>query len=143
MQAEDRTIHFSAELIHQPGELQRPALQKLYFELSQNRVGAYDSTDFTNPAQPRFYTRRPPKTQSVAMFLPDRLLLIEEWADTAYSDFIERVRGVSEKTMAARNISQYIAHTAMVRSTFALTHFEDARQFLLDHACQQAGCIDP
>lgn len=143
MQAEDRTIHFSAELIHQPRELDRKALQRLYFDLSQHRSGAYDSTDFTNPVQPRFYTRRPAKTQSVAMFLPDRILLIEEWADIAFSDFLERVRTVAGLAVKARGVSQFVAHTGMVRSTFALSHFDDARVFLIDHACGQAGRVDP
>jgi hypothetical protein len=143
MQSEDRTIHFSAELIHPPAQHKNQVLQKLYFDLSQTRAGAYDSTDFTNPLQARFYSRRGPKAQSVAVFLPDRLLIVEEWADMALSEFLERVREVGTRALEARGVPRYVAHTATVRSTFALTHYDDARVFLLDHACGQEGRISP
>jgi hypothetical protein len=95
VQSEDRIIHFSVELIHAPVQSKVQDLQKLYFELSQTRLGAYDSTDFTNPLQARFYSRRGKKTQSFALFLPDRIVLVEEWADVPLSDFQERVREVA------------------------------------------------
>jgi hypothetical protein len=143
MQSEDRIIHFSAELVHAPGVIQKDALQRLYFELSQSRAGGYDSTDFTNMAAPRFYSRRGPKTQSVAVFLPDRLVLIEEWADMALTDFLDKVREIAPRVMRARAIPEFIAHTATIRSTFALSHYEDARVFLIDHACAQQDRITP
>jgi len=142
MQAEDRVIHFSTELIHAPLQHKVSALQKLYYELSQTRA-AYDSSDFSTPPQCRFYSRRPGKTQSVLVFLPDRVALVEEWADIPLSDFLEKVREVARRTLSSLNIPQFAAQTATVRSTFALTHFTDARVFLMDHACQQANRINP
>jgi len=142
MQAEDRIIHFSTELIHPPVQTPKEILQRLYFELTQTRA-SYDSTDFSNPGQVRFYSQRGKKTQSVLMILPDRIIIIEEWADIALSDFLEKVQAVGERALAARGISHYLAHTAMIRSTFALTHWDDARVFLMDHACGQAGLIEP
>jgi len=141
MQSEDRIIHFSTELIHRPVPIEVPALQKLYFELSQTKGAAYDSTDFSNPVQARFHSRRGKKSQSLAIFLPDRTLLVEEWADSALSDFLHRLREVASRTMDARRIPAFVAHTATVRSTFALTHFEDAREFLIDHMCAQEGRV--
>jgi len=141
MQSEDRIIHFSAELIHRPAPIEVPELQKLYFELSQTRGAGYDNTDFSNPGQARFHSRRGKKSQSLAIFLPDRLLLVEEWADTALSDFLHRVEEVGGRAMAARKVPTFLAHTATVRSTFALTHFEDAREFLIDHMCAQEGRV--
>ncbi len=143
MQAEDRIIHFSAELLHRPVPPKKDALQKLYFELSQTRTGSYDSTDFSNMVQPRFYSRRGKKTQSVALFLPDRLLLIEEWSDLPLSGFLDRVLEVGSRTLEARGVPKYVAHTATIRSTFALTHYDDARVFLLDHVCGQENRIGP
>ncbi len=143
MQPEDRIIHFSVELIHGPAALSKEVLQKLYFDLSQIRHAAYDSSDFGNPMQPRFYSRRGKKTQSVALFLPDRLVMIEEWTDLALSSFLDKVEEVAVRAFEARRISHCVAHTATIRSTFALTHFEDARIFLLDHACAQEGRIGP
>lgn len=143
MQSEDRIIHFSAELIHPPVQNKKSVLQKLYFDLSQTRSAAYDSTDFTSPMQARFYSRRGPKTQSLALFLPDRVVLIEEWADIPLSDFIEKLREIAGRALEARGVPHYIVHTAAIRSTFALTHFEDARVFLMDNACAQRDRIEP
>lgn len=141
MHAEDRLIHFSTELIHPPLQHKVPVLQKLYYDLSQTRA-AYDSVDFST--QPlRFYSRRQGNAQSVALFLPDRLVLIEEWVDMALSDFVEKVREVSLRALAGLGMPFYAAQTVTLRSTFSLTHFDDARVFLLDHACGQAGRIGP
>ena len=142
MQSEDRVIHFSTELIHAPVSPNIPELQKLYFDLSQSREAGYDSTDFTNPAQVRFYSRRGNKTQSIALFLPDRVVLMEEWADIPMSTFTERVRYVAERIYQARNVPGYLLHTATIRSTFALTHFDDAKTFIVDQVCAQEGRID-
>lgn len=142
MQAEDRVIHFSAELIHAPAAFNKEALRALYFELAKTKA-SYDSSDFGNPAQARLYSQRGTKSQSVAVYLPDRVLIIEEWADMPLSDFVERVREVGARSLAARGVPHYLAHTATVRSTFALTHFTDARVFLMDHALGQAGKVGP
>ncbi|MEK7793525.1 MAG: hypothetical protein AAB353_03305, partial [Candidatus Hydrogenedentota bacterium] len=120
----------------------RPALQKLYIDLSQTRA-AYDSVDFSNPGQARFYSKRPPRTQSVAIFLPDRVLVAEEWAGIALSDYLEKVREIAGRVLRDLGVAAFGAQTVTLRSTFALTHFQDARQFLLDHACQQANRILP
>lgn len=142
MHVEDRIIHFSTELIHAPLQHSVPALQKFYFELSQGRM-AYESSDFSSPPQFRFYSRRGANTQSIALMLPDRLVLIEEWADLALVDFQEKVREVSRRSMAELGIPFFGAQAVTLRSTFALTHFDDARVFLFDHACQQEGLIGP
>jgi hypothetical protein len=139
MQSEDRIIHFSAEFVHPPIPMKKDILQKLYFDLSKSREAAYDSSDFSNPVQPRFYSRRGKKTQSVALFLTDRVVIIEEWTDMSFRDFLERLQSVATHTMAARGIERFMVHTGTIRSTFALTHFDDARVFLMDHACAQAG----
>lgn len=142
MQSEDRIIHFSTELIHGPAALKKDALQRLYFELSQTRHG-YDSTDFSNPLQWRFYSRQGQKAQSIALFLPDRVVLIEEWAAIPLSDFLEKAREFTARVLTARQVPRILAHTATIRSTFALTHFDDSRVFLLDHVCRQEGRIGP
>ena len=143
MQAEDRLIHFSTELIHPPRQHEVPVLQKLYFELSQVRGVGYDSTDFTAAAQSKFYSRRGKNTQSLALFLPDRLVLVEEWADIPLSDFLTKVREVGARVFEGLGIKTFVAQTATLRSTFSLTHFDDARVFLIDHVCQQADRVVP
>ncbi len=142
MQREDRPIHFSTELIHVPHAYSVPALQRLYFDLSQTKA-AYESTDFSQPGPPRFYSKRGARTQSIALFLPDRVVLIEEWVDIALSDFLEKIRTITLRLPGAAGVQGFIAHTATIRTTFALTHYPDARVFLMDHACNQAGRISP
>lgn len=143
MQAEDRPIHFSTELIHAPAKHEKPALQKLYFELSQDRTVAYESTDFSPPGPPKFYSKRGEKAQSIVVFLPDRLVVVEEWVDVAMAQFLDKTETVAARAMAELGIGPFALQTATVRTTFALTHFEDARVFLLDHACRQDGLIGP
>ena len=142
MHAEERIIHFSTELIHGPAPRKKEALQRLYFDLSQTRGAGYDSTDFTDPNQARFYSRRG-KTQSIALFLPDRAVLIEEWADSTLSDFVDKVGEVAPRILGCLGAPRYLAHTVTIRATFALTHFSDARVFLLDHVCKQENKIGP
>ena len=125
MHSEDRLIHFSIELIHQPGPLKVPALQKLYYDLSQTRA-AYDSIDVSAPGRGRFYSRRGKKTQSLAVFLPDRVAVIEEWLDTALSDCFTKVQEIIPRALEALEVPGFVAQTATLRSTFALTHFDDA-----------------
>ena len=141
MQSEDRVIHFCVELIHAPAPVKRPVLQKLYFDLSQTRA-AYDSIDLADLMQARFHSRRG-KAQSLVLFLPDRVLMLEEWSDIPLSEFEEKVRVATPIIMQARGVKQVIIHSATVRSTFALTHYTDARVFLLDNACCLEGRIRP
>lgn len=143
MQAEDRVIHFSTELIHPPVQHKKEVLQRLYFELSQTRLAAYDSTDFSNPAQVRFHSKRGKKSQSVAIFMPDRVVLVEEWADMAMNDFLEKVREVGSRALAARGLPCYVVHTATLRSTFALSHCDDARAFIIERCCGQQDKVNP
>lgn len=143
MQSEDRLIHFATELVHKPLKHSRPALQKLYYELSQTRVASYDSSDFSQPTHARFHSRRGQRSESVLVFLPDRVTIIEEWADIALSDYVEKVKEIGQRVLTDLGISQFAAQTATLRSTFALTHFDDAREFVLDRICGQAGRIAP
>ncbi|MCF6285127.1 MAG: hypothetical protein L3K26_08050, partial [Candidatus Hydrogenedentes bacterium] len=122
MQSEDRVIHFGVELLHKPIKHKKDVLQKLYFDLSQTRNGGYDSTDFTHPVRPRFYSKQGKRSQSVAMFLPDRVLLVEEWADIPMSSFLDRTEAVAARVLEMDGVAPFVAHTATIRSTFALTH---------------------
>lgn len=142
MQAEDRVIHFSCELIHQPVTPRKELLQQLYIELAQTRA-AYDSTDFTHVQQARLYSRRGGRAQSIALFLPDRVFLIEEWPDIPLSVFLEKVGEVAPRVLEMLKQRQYLVHSATVRSTLALTHYRDSRVFLMDNMCNQANRIGP
>ena len=141
MQSEDRAIHFGVELIHTPLRHKKDALQKLYYELSQTRHAAYDSTDFTNPAQTRFYSKSGQRAQSLCLFLPDRALILEEWAEIPLSAFLDRVEAIGSRVLALEGVKHFIAHTATIRSTFALSHVPDGRAFILEHMCGQEGRI--
>ncbi len=142
MQAEDRPIHFSTELLFPPFQLNTPVMQRIYYELSQHPLTAYDSADFNQAGPPRLVTARG-KTQSVLLFLPDRLVVIEEWVDITLGQFIEKTRTIMATVFASCELENVIAQTVTLRTTFALTHFQDARVFLLDHVCGQEGSIWP
>jgi len=142
MQADDRLIHFSTELIHAPKKHDRPALQKLYYELSQTRAG-YDSSDFSQPTHARFFSKRGKRTQSIAILLGDRTVLVEEWADIALADFLEKIRVVAPRVIADLGVPRFAAQSVTLRSTFALSHYGDARTFMLEAVCGQAERIDP
>ncbi len=143
MHAEDRIIHFSTELIHRSTQHDVKSLQKLYYELSQTSHANYQSTDFSRPNQARFYSRRGKGTQSLALFLPDRILLMEEWADIALSEFLAKLDEVAGRAMVELGITEFTAQTVTLRSTFALTAHTDARVFLLERVCQQQDKIGP
>jgi len=140
MHAEDRLIHFSTELLHPPAPHAKAQLQKLYFDLAQARIG-YDSISLSPGAPPRFHSRRGTRTQSVAAFMPDRIALVEEWVDIPLSEFLARVREMAARVFDTLGIAAFPAQVVTLRSTFALTHFTDARVFLLDHACGLEGKI--
>lgn len=143
MHSEDRSIHFSSEVFHGPVQHKQADVQRLYFELSQIPGAGYDNTNFTVPGQPRLFSKRGKQTQSVAVLLPDRIMIIEEWADCAVEDFCNRLRIVIDQAAAVLGVGPFLAQTITLRSTCRLTHFEQALPFLMDHVCQQAGKINP
>lgn len=143
MHSEDRLIHFSTELIHRAKQHDVKTLQKLYYELSQSGHANYQSTDFSAPNQVRFYSRRGKSSQSLALFLADRILLMEEWADIPLSDFLAKVEEVAGRAMVELGIAEFAAQTVTLRSTFVLTAHNDARTFMLNRVCQQQDKIAP
>lgn len=143
MHSEDRIIHFSVELIHRGVPYRKDALQKLYFELSQTKHG-YDSTDFSNPTQVKFHSRRGARTQSIAIFLPDRVILVEEWTDISLNEFLEKLRDFAPRVLEARDVPSFTVHASTIRSTFALSPQQtDSRLFLLEQVCGQANKVTP
>lgn len=136
MQKEDRPIHFSVELIHPPSPINKEAIQKLYAELVGTKAG-YDSVDFSFPMQARFYTNHGNKSQSIVLFLPDRVLITEEWTIITFSDFLEKVEILVPKILNARNQSLFLVHIGTIRSTFGLTQYQDAKTFIVEKLFHQ------
>lgn len=143
MHAEDCPIHFSVELLHAPRAHSLAALQKLYFELSQTRHAAYLSSDFSKNGPPRLYSKRGERSESLALFLPDRVVVAEEWVSLPSSEFVKRVEGVAEHAARELAIAPFIAHIITIRTTFVLTHFNDARVFIFERMFNQEGRIGP
>ena len=143
MHAEDRIIHFTTELIHKPKARDKQALQKLYYTLSKDHVAAYDSSDFSQPQQARFQSKRGPRTQSLMLVLPDRFLIVEEWADMSLADYVSMVKAVATCSMAELDTGPILAHTVTIRSTSVLTHFTDSLRFLMDQVFHQTDRIEP
>ena len=61
----------------------------------------------------------------------------------ALSDFYAKVREIAHRMLESYGVQAFMAHTVTLRSTFVLTHFNDARVFLMDHLCQQSDRIGP
>ncbi|HOV32793.1 MAG TPA: hypothetical protein PLX23_05460 [Candidatus Hydrogenedens sp.] len=136
MHIEDRPIHFSVELIHNPTPINKETLQRLYYDLIGTPI-SYDSIDFSFPMQTRFYSTRG-KSQSIALFLLDRAIIIEEWTSTAFEDFLNKVKELSPKILQARKQTAFLAHVGTFRSTFALTQYDDAKIFILEKLLNQS-----
>jgi hypothetical protein len=139
MQSEDRPIQFATELVHAPAQLAVPGLQKLYFELSQDSRLAYAGSDFNPPGPPKFVSRRGQRTRSLAVFLPDRALLVEEWVDMPLGSFIEKMTAFTDHYLPSRGVPQLTAHTFTIRTTLALSQYADANAFILEGVCRQEG----
>ncbi len=136
MHIEDRPIHFSVELIHNPTPIHKEALQRLYYDLTGTPV-SYDSTDFSFPMQTRFYSTHG-KSQSIALFLLDRAIIIEEWTSATFEEFLNRVKELGPKILQARNQGAFLAHAGTFRSTFALTRYDDAKTFIMEKLLNQS-----
>jgi hypothetical protein len=144
MQPEDRPIHFSTELFHPPAQHERDTLQKLYYELSCTEDAVYDNSDFSLPhGQCRFFSKRGRKTQSLMFVLPDRVVLAEEWVDIPMSTFTAKLKAAAPLILHVLGIEKFQAQSATVRTTFGLTHFEDARPFMIEQVCGQKGRVKP
>jgi hypothetical protein len=141
MQSEDRPIHFSTELVFPPRQFEKPVLQKFYFELGQTSGLEYDNSQFGGQALAKFFTQRGKKAQSALLIIPDRVAIVEEWVDMPFSEFLAKIGAVSELARTELGVEEIQSQTVMVRTTFGLSHFEDNREFLLDHVCNQEGKI--
>src|SRR5690606_18896376 len=81
------------------------------------------------------------RAQSLALFLPDRTMLIEEWVDLPLEDFLLKVEEVGRRVLTDLGAQQFLAQTVTLRTTFALSHYDDAKAFMLDRVCAQGGHI--
>lgn len=142
MHAEDRVIHFSTELMHPPAQHAKASLQRLYFELSKTRA-SFDGSDFTTPGQGTFFSRRGERSQSLGLFLPDRMAFIEEWADLPMQDFLAKVREALPVALDVLAVPAVHLQVVTLRSTLVPSHYRDARVFLVDRVCNQEGRLGP
>lgn len=139
MHDEDRLVHFSTELLHAPQRHDLTALKKLYFELSQSASTSYDSSDFSQPVQPKMFSKRGTKTHSALVFLPDRLVILEEWADSTLLAYMERVEAVAREILRSLPIGAFLAEVVTLRGACTVTHSATARDFVLEKFCHQDG----
>lgn len=141
MQSEDRPIHFNTEFLFDHRAIEKPALQKLYYELSKIPGLDYDQSQFGHVPLARFVSQRPNKSQSLMAVLSDRVGLVEEWVDITLYAFIEKVRAAAELTRTELGIEDFTGQTVLIRTTFSLTNFTDNRVFLIEHVCNQKDRI--
>jgi hypothetical protein len=138
MLPDDRSIHFSTELMFKPRKFTKQELQKFYFDLTQVSGLNYDNSQFGGQALAQFYTKTPPKTQSMLIVLPDRVALLEEWAAIPLTDFNAKVKSVAEEVLEL-GVEGFTAQTVTLRSTFSPVHSDNSCQFILERICQQGS----
>jgi hypothetical protein len=143
MESTGKPIHFSTELIYPALQLSRPALERLYDELAEVEEADYETAELDGPRPPRFHTKRGDDRQSVAVFLPDRIAVVEEWTDLSLEEFVQKMEAVAGRAMETFELTSIVAQTVTLRNVFALEHFDDSRVFMLEQVCGQHGRLGP
>jgi len=136
MLPDDRSIHFSTELMFKPRKFTKQELQKFYFDLTQLPGLNYDNSEFGGQALARFYIKTPPRSQSMLVVLPDRIALLEEWAAIPLVDFNSKVTTVAGEALSM-GVEEFTAQTVTLRSTFSPVHSENSFEFIIERLCQQ------
>ncbi len=131
MTYDPRTIAFHAELLIPPVQLQAQVVQGIHNKLFtrpeisyQNFQVAQDGIHLTNLATS-------PGMISSATFLPDRIVLREEFRATTAEDFSTRIVNVAKIAFEDLAIQTTIAQQFVVRSLISPRHVATSQEFLL------------
>lgn len=132
MTYEPRTIAFGAEIVHPPIELRAQQVQSIHSalfqqpELSyQNFQVAHDGIHLSNPAQS-------PGSISSVSFLPDRILMREEFRPCTVEDFATRLVNVTTLSYRTLRIPLSLGQQFWTRSLVNTRHIQDSRTFVAD-----------
>ncbi|HLQ38516.1 MAG TPA: hypothetical protein VK348_11985 [Planctomycetota bacterium] len=130
MTYDPRTIAFHAEILYPPQQLRADVVQGIHNSLYkqpplsyQNFQVAADGIHLTNLPQT-------PGMISIVTFLPDRMVLREEFRATTIEDFAMRVVEVASISFQALGIGTSLAQQFVVRSLVSPRHVRDGRELL-------------
>ena len=132
MSYDPRTIAFGAEIIHQPIALRPETVQSVHnalygqAELSyQNFQVAADGIHLSNPAQT-------PGCMSLVSFLPDRIIIREEFRPCTVEEFATRLVNITSLSYRTLNVPVTLAQQFWTRSLVNTQHVKDSRDFVND-----------
>jgi hypothetical protein len=145
MSYEPRTIAFGAEVIHQPISLRPEVIQSIHNSLYQNRDHGYqnfqvaaDGIHLSNPAQA-------PGSVSMVTFLPDRIILREEFRPCTVEEFAARLVSVTSISYRTLQVPMTLAQQFWTRSLVNTHHVRDSREFvanrMLEGGQSSLGCF--
>jgi hypothetical protein len=132
MSYEPRTIAFGAEILHQPIAIQPDTVQSIHNSLYgkdgvsyQNFQVSKDGIHLSNPGQS-------PGTISTATYLPDRIVVREEFRPCTVEEFATRVVNVGRESYEQLAVGTSLAQQFWVRTLVNPRHSRDSRAFVSD-----------
>ncbi|MHC5062910.1 MAG: hypothetical protein ACYTG5_02915 [Planctomycetota bacterium] len=132
MSYEPRTIAFGAEILHQPIAIQAETVQGIHNSLYQEQEIGYqnfqvskDGIHLTNPGQT-------PGTISMATYLPDRIVIREEYRPCTVEEFATRVVNVGDTSYRSLGVNLSLAQQFWVRTLVNPRHVNDSRKFVAE-----------
>lgn len=130
MSYEPRTIAFGAELLHQPIAIQAETVQSIHNSLFKHKEISYqnfqvskDGISLSNPGQT-------PGTVSNATFLPDRIVIREEYRPCTVEEFATRVVNVGSASYQFLGVGTSLAQQFWVRTLVNPRNITDSRKFV-------------
>ena len=130
MTYDPRTIAFGAEIIHPPVQLQTDVVQGVHDALFKQSGLGYQNFQVQNNGIHLSNPAQAPGQVSVATFLPDRIILREEFRACTFEDFATRVVNVVSLSHKTLNIQTSVAQQYFTRSLVNPKHHTDSRVFV-------------
>lgn len=139
MSYEPRTIAFGAEILHAPIAIESATVQSIHNSLYQRDGVGYqnfqvskDGIHLSNPSQT-------PGTISTATYLPDRIVIREEFRPCTVEEFATRVVNVGAASYQFLGVGTSLAQQFWVRTLVNPRHSTDSRAFVAERFLAGGG----
>ena len=132
MTYEPRTIALGAEIVHPPIELKSQLVQNIHNSLFQRPEISYQNFQVANDG---IHLSNPPQTPggvSSVSFLPDRIVLREEFRPCTVEDFAQRVVNITSLSYRALSIEVSLGQQFWTRSLVNTRRVHDSRAFVAE-----------
>ncbi len=132
MAYDPRTIAYQAEILHPPTALRADAVQGIHNTLYRQPNLAYQNFQVAQDGIHLINLPQTPGQVSAVTFLPDRIVLREEFRSTTIEDFATRIVNVTRTAFQSLSIPVSLAQQFIVRSLITPRHSKDSREFLTE-----------